>query len=78
MKYNPIHRPSDEELSVICLNIGTALSIIYSRRLNMKIVFDCIPKKGGEQHGRNEHQSNKENQGLPNSKPGTGHNRFSA
>ena len=54
MKYNPIHRPSDEELSVICLNIGTALSIIYSRRLNMKIVFDCTPKKGGENNGRNE------------------------
>lgn len=54
MNKNCITRPPAGDLSIICDNIATALSIIYSRRLNMKIVFDCIPKKGGENNGRNE------------------------
>ena len=54
--YGCIPRPSDDDLSIICSNIGKALSIIYSKRLGMKITIACVPKKEGDSNGR-EHKS---------------------
>lgn len=57
--------------------VAALLSRLLSEQFGLKITVIC-ELKGGDSNGRNEHQSNETNQRIPNPKPGTGDNRFSA
>lgn len=45
---------SQEQVNAICRNIGMALSVIYSNRVNADVKITCMPVKISEMKGEND------------------------
>ena len=40
-----LSNPNQDQVNTLCSNIGKALSIIYSNRINADVKITCIPVK---------------------------------